>query len=54
MCHDLRASCVGHQVQARVAALGAVRNDVSWAQVAMIHSTDNCVILGECCSVALC
>ena len=52
-CCDLRASCVGHQVQECVAALGPVRNDVSWAPVARTHSIDNCVILGECCSVAL-
>ena len=53
VCRDLRASCVGHQVQECVAALGLVRNDVSWAPVARTHSIDNCVILGECCSVAL-
>ena len=46
-CCDLRASCVGHQVQECVAALGPVRNDVSWAPVARTHSIDNCVILGE-------
>ena len=45
VCYGLRSSCAGHQVQECVVAPGS---DVSWAQIAGIHSVDSCVVLGEC------
>lgn len=38
------ASCTG-----RLAALGPGRHDVSLAQAAGVHGTENCEVLGKCC-----